>query len=212
MHPIRAGFVDTFAGDHRGIEISAGTNNGSFYLIHRAKAGNDSRYLSIFHTNIRDHGLLQIQILLLFQNALHILLILAAICLSAQRMNCRTFSPVEHPVLDAAAVSRFRHLSAKGIQLSDKVAFACAADGRIAGHIAHGIQIDGKHHGFQPHACSSQRSFNSGVSCTDDGNIILSSKIFHNQTSLCGIILSGSENFFKRATVFERLRHKILLQ
>ena len=56
--------------------------------------------------------------------------------------------------------------------------FSCAADGRIAGHVAHRVQIDGKHDGLQPQTGGSQRRLDAGVSGANYSNIKLSGKEF----------------------------------
>ena len=84
-------------------------------------------------------GLFQLQIFLHFQGVLHILLISAAVCLGPQGMNGGAFAPVQHPVLDACMVGSNAHLAAQSIDFPHQVALAGAADGGIAGHIAHGI-------------------------------------------------------------------------
>ena len=113
------------------------------------------------------------------------LLIAAAIRLGAQRVDGGTLASVEHTILDAAGVGGTRHLPAQGVQLADEMSLARAADGGIAGHIAHGIQIDGKNHRFQPEPGSGKPCLNARVPRADHGNIISSCGISHHVHFLC---------------------------
>ena len=110
---------------------------------------------------------------------LHHLLIAAAIRLSPEGPHRRALAPVEHPVLDAGLVCSPGHLAPQGVDFPDQVALACAADGRVAGHIAHRVQIDGEADCAQAHAGGGQRGFNARVACADDGDIKLSGVIVH---------------------------------
>ena len=129
--------------------------------------------------DLHDLGLLQFQPFLLLQGMLHILLVLAAVRLGPEGMDRGTLAPVQHPVLDAAMVRSQTHLAAQGIQFPDQMALAGAADGRITGHIAHGIQIDGKEDGVHTKPGGRQGGFDARMACADDGNITGSSVVIH---------------------------------
>ena len=72
-------------------------------------------------------------------------MVLVLICLGAQRVNGRTFCGVQHPALYECFIDVQAHLAAECIDLPDEMTFACAADGRIAGHHGDGFQIDAEH-------------------------------------------------------------------
>ena len=111
---------------------------------------------------------------------LHHLLVLPPVGLRPQGVHRRPFAAVEHPVLDAGRVCRPPHLAAQRVQLPHQMPLAGAADGGVAGHVAHGVQVDGKDDGLQPQAGGGQSRLNAGVSGADDGNIKLSGrKGFH---------------------------------
>ena len=107
------------------------------------------------------------------------LLVAAAIRLRTQGVDGGTLAPVEHPILDAAGVGGARHLPSQGVQLTDKMPLTRAADGRVTGHIAHRIQIDGKIDRFQPEAGGGKSRLNARVPRADHGNIISSCGISH---------------------------------
>jgi hypothetical protein len=64
------------------------------------------------------------------------------------------------------------------------MALGGATDGRVAGQIAHRIQIDGKEDGAAAQSCGSQRGFNTGVACANDGYITFSCVVSHIRSSL----------------------------
>ena len=82
-------------------------------------------------------------------------------------MDGGTLAPVEHPILDAAGIGGHTHFAAQSVQFPYQMPLAGAANGGIAGHIAHGIQIDGKQNGVQSQPGGSQGSLDSGVTCAD---------------------------------------------
>ena len=71
-----------------------------------------------------------------------------------------------------AAVRRPAHLAPQGVQLPHQMALAGAADGGVAGHVAHRVQVDGE---ARPSACpacaAGQRRLDAGVARADDGHI-----------------------------------------
>ena len=62
-------------------------------------------------------------------------------------MNRRTLAAIQHTVLNAGLVGGDTHFATQCVDFSHQMAFAGAANGGIAGHIAHGIHIDGKKNG-----------------------------------------------------------------
>ena len=116
---------------------------------------------------------------------LHILPVFYPVGLSAEGMDGGAFAPVEHPVLDAGMVSRRAHLAPQRVQLPHKVPLSGAADGRVAGHISHGVQIDGKENGVIAQPCGGKGGFDSRVSRPDHGNVTAARVIAHNGSS-CG--------------------------
>jgi hypothetical protein len=99
-------------------------------------------------------------------------------------MDCRPFAFIQHAVLDAGFVRSYAHFTAQCIQFPDNMSFTGAADGRIAGHIAHGIQIDGKHNGLPSQTSGGQRPLNTGMAGTYHSHIKLSGKKFSHVCSL----------------------------
>ena len=93
-------------------------------------------------------------------------------------MDGGTLAQIQHTVLNTGPVRRLCHLPAESVQLPDQMTLACAADGRVAGHVAHAVQIDGKADRVQTQSCRGQSGLNPGVACADHGNITFSGFIF----------------------------------
>ena len=129
-------------------------------------------------------GLFERQVLGALERVLHIGAVFDAVGLGPQRVYGRAFAAVEHAVLDAGRVGRPPHLAAQRIDLTHKVALGRAADGRVAGHVADRVQIDGKAQGTQPQARAGQRGLDARVPRANDGNVICASKIHGSSSGL----------------------------
>ena len=105
---------------------------------------------------------------------LHDLLVPPPVRLGPEAVDRGALAPVQEPVLDAGGVRRPGHLAPQGVQLPDQVALAGAADGRVAGHVAHRVQVDGKTDGLPPQPGRGQGCLDAGVAGADDRNIIFS--------------------------------------
>ena len=180
VHPVRAGILHTGADDGAALEIGAGGQNGGLHIVHRAGGKDHLADGAAVRPNLHHLALTHCQVGLAFQGALHPLLVLPAVRLGPEGPDGRAFPEVQQPVLDAAFVGGFGHFAPQGVQLPDQVALAGAADGGVAGHVAHSVQIDGKDDGLQPQAGGGQSRLDAGMSGADDGNIKLSRrKGFH---------------------------------
>ena len=114
---------------------------------------------------------------------LHVFLVAPPVRLGPKGVDRGALAPVQHPVLDAAMVRCQAHFASQGIQLPDQVALAGAADGGVAGHIAHGVQVDGEEDGVQSQPGGGQGSLNAGVARADDGHVAFVNKIGHAHAS-----------------------------
>ena len=107
--------------------------------------------MAVRQAKLRDHGLLEIKMLLPLKRALHILLIAPPVGLRAEGVDSGALAKVQHPVLDARAVGGLCHFPAQRVKLPHQMALARAADGGVAGHVADGVQIDREHDRLQSH-------------------------------------------------------------
>ena len=142
MHAVRTGNFHTFAGDDGAVQKCAGGDDHGLCVINRTQTSLNSGNRTVFCKNLNNLCLFQFQIFLLFQGVLHVFLVAAAVRLGPEGMDRGALAFVQHPILDAAVVRRQPHFAAQGIQLPDQMALAGAANGGVAGHITHGIQID----------------------------------------------------------------------
>ena len=111
---------------------------------------------------------------------LHHLLVFPAVGLGTQGPDGGTLAPVEQPVLDTGLVRGLAHLAAQRVQLPDEMALSGAADGGVAGHIAHRVQIDGEAQGPHSHPGGGQCGLDAGVAGTHHSDIKFSRVIsFH---------------------------------
>ena len=185
VQPVGAGVLHAVTDDGTALQIGAGGQNGGFHIVHRAGGQHHLPNRAAFCPKLHHLALPHRQVGLAFQGALHPLLVLPAVRLGPEGPDGRAFPEVQQPVLDAAFVGGFGHFAPQGVQLPDQVALAGAADGGVAGHVAHSVQIDGKDDGLQPQAGGGQSRLDAGVTGADDGNIKLSRrKSFHHSCIL----------------------------
>ena len=67
------------------------------------------------------------------------------------------------------------------------MALAGAADGGVAGHIAHCVQVDGEAEGAKAQAGGGQSGLNAGMACAYHGHIKYTSVIVH----ICSLLWFG---------------------
>ena len=97
-------------------------------------------------------GLLDAQVLLPLQRLLHHFLIAPPVGLGPQGVDGGALPLIQHAVLNAGPVRGLRHLAPQSVQLPHQVALSRAADGRVAGHVPHAVQVYGKADGVHPEA------------------------------------------------------------
>ena len=117
--------------------------------------------------------------LLPLQRLLHDLLIAPPVGLRPEGVDGRPLAPVQQAILDAGLIRRPGHFAAQRVQFPHQMALACTADGRVAGHIAHRVQIDGEAQRLQSQPRPGQRRLDAGMAGPDHGNIISSRFISH---------------------------------
>ena len=113
------------------------------------------------------------QIGLVFQYFANRCLVQRPVGLGPGRAYRRAFASVQNPKLYPAVVCGQGHGAAEGIDFLDQMAFANAADGRIAGHLAQRFDVMGQQQGFSTHARRRQARFGTSVAAADDDNVEL---------------------------------------
>jgi len=191
---VRSGVLQHFSHYGASGKIGAGGGHRGFAAIHPAVGGGDGYDMPVLHGNVHYLGLLYPQVFLLFQRVLHYLLVFPPVGLRPQGIYCRTLAPVEHAVLYAGLVGGPAHFAAHGVQLPHQMSLAGAADGGVAGHVAHAVKIYGEAHGVQSHPGGGKRRLNSGVARADHRYIAFSSVVFYVHFYLLYLIIK-----YKRA-------------
>ena len=184
VHTVGAALLDALADDGASVEIGAGADDHGPHGEHRSRPQHHLGHMAVRRADGHHLALPDGQMGLLLQRVLHHLLVLPAVRLGPQGPYGGPLAPVQHPVLDTGPVGGLCHLAPQGVQLPHQMALAGAADGGVAGHVAHRVQIDGKAHGFQSQTGGGQRRLDAGMARADDGNIKLSrNKLFHTRPS-----------------------------
>ena len=143
-HAIGSASADHFTHNGGAAQVGAGTDDGRLHPVDGPSLGLHAHHLAVFREKVGNLGLLHPQVGFLLQGVLHDALVEAAVSLGPEGVDGRSLASVQDPVLDAGLVCRSGHLTAQGVQLPDQMALAGAADGGVAGHVAHGIHVDGK--------------------------------------------------------------------
>ena len=155
-------------------QIGAGGHHGGPHTVESPGVGDHTAHRPALGEDVHHLRLLDPQVLLALQGVLHELLVLPPVGLGPEGPDGGALAPVQQPVLDAGPVGRPAHLAPQGVQLPDQVALAGAPDGRVAGHVAHAVQVDGEAHRAQPHAGGGQGGLDARVARADHGNVKLS--------------------------------------
>jgi hypothetical protein len=94
-----------------------------------------------------------------------------AIGLGAWATNGRAFATVENAELDAAFIGHLTHEAVQSVDFSDQMAFAEAADGRIAGHGANSRESVCHQGRLRAHTGASGRGFTAGMAAANHDNV-----------------------------------------
>ena len=95
-----------------------------------------------------------------------------AVGLGARTAHRRALAPVEQTKLNSGAIGDAAHQSVQRVYLAHQMAFADAADGGIAGHLAQGGEFVRQQKGFGAGAGGCRGSFAAGMAAADDDDIV----------------------------------------
>ena len=96
------------------------------------------------------------------------LLVQQTVGLSARRTNGRALRRIQDAELNTALVRRGRHCAAERVDFLDQMAFANAANRRIAAHLAEGFDVVRQQERRVTHARRSQSGFGAGMTAAYD--------------------------------------------
>ena len=100
------------------------------------------------------------------------LLVELPVGLGAGRAHRRALAGIERAELDAGAVSRPGHGAAQRVDLAHQVSLADAADGRIATHLAQGLDALSQQQRARSHACGGEGRLGAGMTAADDDDVV----------------------------------------
>ena len=78
------------------LQVGSGTQYNGLAAVYSTRIGLNARYRTIFHKDIDDFTLPDLQVLLVFQRLSHGIAVFVLICLGAQGMNGRPFRFIQH--------------------------------------------------------------------------------------------------------------------
>src|SRR5690606_13084368 len=82
-----------------------------------------------------------------------------------------TFTAVQHPELDASAISRTGHGAAECVNFFHQVTLANPTNSWVTRHLAQRLDVVCQQQGLTAHACGSQSGLGTGVATTDHDHI-----------------------------------------
>jgi hypothetical protein len=91
--------------------------------------------------------------------------------LRSGRLHGRTTRPIEQAELDSSSIDNAPHDSAQGVDLTNQMTFADAADRGVAGHLPDEIQVESQQRRVGAEPRSSGRSFTTSVAASDNNDI-----------------------------------------
>ena len=97
---------------------------------------------------------------------------LSSVALCTRAPYCRTFTAVEHTELNGRGVSDESHLASKSVNLAYYLSFGDAAHGGVATHLSDLIHVHRHKARLRSHSCSRACRFTSGVTTTNDYNVV----------------------------------------
>jgi len=136
-------------------------------------ASGDAGGLAAVRQHAGDESLLDIKVLLLFQSLLEGELIGFLIGLCPGRPDGGSFAGVQHVKVDGRAVGYSGHFAAESVNFADEVSLGQSSDGRVAGHLRYGIEVNGEEEGGHPHSGGGEGCFARGMAAADNDDIVL---------------------------------------
>ena len=170
MEPLRPGFPAVFADDDPAFEVYAGCHDHAAGGEDVTRGCSHAADAAVTRQYIRRLALADGQIVLSEQRLQHAAVIGVFVLLRPQAVDRGPLGCIEHAPLQQAIVCRQAHFTAQGVHLAYQLAFACPADGRVAGHQGDGIDAQGQKQRLaaQPGRC--QSGLAPGVPRADDNN------------------------------------------
>ena len=101
-----------------------------------------------------------------------------AVGLGARRAHGRAFAAVQRAEVDAGAIGGARHGAAERVDFLRQMAFADAADSRVAAHLPQRLDVLRQQQRAHAHARRGERGLGAGVAAADD-DAAVTSRVIH---------------------------------
>ena len=102
-----------------------------------------------------------------------------AVVLTPWRPDSRPLRSVQHPKLDPRGIRNLPHLTAKGVDLPDKVPLGRSPNGGVARHSANSLFLHRHHQHRTSHSCRSHRGLDACVSAANYNRVICGPNLRH---------------------------------
>src|SRR5690606_23193851 len=152
-------------------EEGAGTEHHGLGEKANAGLGDGAANALALNDQVVDGLLENTQIRLIFENRADCRLVQNPIGLGAGGAHRRALARIQDSELDAAAIGRGGHGTAERIDFLDQVAFADAADGRVARHLPQSLDVVGQQQRFAAHPRRGQTGRGAGVAAADHDDV-----------------------------------------
>ncbi len=132
---------------------------------------------------VRNFGLLDLEICLRFQHLAHLQTVGLLVALGTWRPNGGPARSVQQAELDADGIRDFAHDAAERVYFADKMSFGDTANGGVARHLRDEINVEGIKGGLQPYARRGHGGLATGVSCADHYDVELFGELLHKRNA-----------------------------
>ena len=162
------------ADDDAALEVRARRHDDGRREVDLPRLDEDAAHglLVLGEQQVRDENLLDIEVLRLLTRLFHRELVELLVRLRAQRMDSGALARIEHAELNACLVRIDAHLAAERIELAHEMAFAWAADRRVAGHQSDIVHRERRQERLAADARGGQSRLHAGMASADDDDIV----------------------------------------
>ena len=140
----------------------------------------------LFEQQSLDGPLFDVEVGERHQEPLHLGAVDLHVGLGTRGAHGRPLLGVEVFEVDGGAVGDASHDAAQRVDFADELPLCLTTDGRVAGHVADGIDVHGQEQGPAPHDGERVSRLAAGVSAADDDGVISGGVVEHGSTSAFG--------------------------
>lgn len=150
----------------------AGGEDDGFPEEHGVGPGANALHGAVFDQEFLERALLEVEVGSVLNDFLHPELVGLFVGLRPRGLYGGPFAAVQHAKLDAGFVDVAGHFAAQGVDLADHMPLGDAADGRIARHLRHGVQVHREQERARAHPRGRQSGLGARVASADDEYVV----------------------------------------